>query len=79
MADPAGTETLEEAKKRTKNTPPSPRENTPPLKYPRNRRAVPSPSEDVPANSRTRRMAQKMKKLRSLHSLHVPPRKPKTR
>ena len=40
--------------------------------------AVESP-EDVPANSRTRGMAQKMKKLRSLHSLHVPPRKSKTR
>ena len=59
MADPAGTETVEEAKKRRKDTP-SPRENTPPQKYPRNRRAMPSSSEDVPANSGSRRMAQKM-------------------
>ena len=79
MADPAGTETVKEAKKRTKTPPPSPRENTPPQKYPRNRRAVPSPLEDVPATSGTRRMVQKMKKLRSLHSLHVPSRNPKTR
>ena len=59
--------------------PPYPRENTPSQKYPRNRRVVPSPSEDVPAASRTRRMAQEMKKLRSLHILHVPPSRSKTK
>ena len=37
------------------------------------------PLEDVPANSRTQKMAQKMKKVRCLHSLHVPPRECKTR
>ena len=37
------------------------------------------PSQDVPANNKTRRMAQEIKKLRSLHILHVPPRKSKTR
>ena len=78
MADPAGTENCKRSKKRTKNTP-SPRENTPPRKYPRNRRVVPSPSEDVPAASRTRRMAKEMKKLRSLHILHVPPSRSKTK
>ena len=62
-----------------KAPPPSPRENTPPQKYPRNRRVVPSPSEDVPAASRTRRMAQELKKLRSLHNLHVPPSRSKTK
>ena len=61
------------------NTPPYPRENSPSQKYPRNRRVVPSPSEDVPAASRTRRMAQEMKKLRSLHILHVPPSRSKTK
>ena len=65
MADPAGTESVEETKKRK-------RENTPPKNYPRNRRVEPSPSEDVPATSGTRKMAQEMKKLRSLHILHVP-------
>ena len=36
-------------------------------------------SEDVPANSRTRKNGPKMKKHRSLHDLHVPPRKSMTR
>ena len=62
---------------KTKTTPPTARERT--LKYLRNRHALPSPSEDVPANSRARRMAQKTKKLRSLHVLHVPSCKSKTR
>ena len=71
---------VKEAEKRTKNTHPV-RERTPHHRsIPEiNRRVVPSPSEDVPANSRTRRMAQEMKKLRSLHILHVPPRESKTR
>ena len=59
--------------------PPYPRENTPSQKYPRNRRVVPSPSEDVPAASRTQRMAQEMKKLRSSHILRVPPSRSKTK
>ena len=80
MADPAGTENRKRSRKTHKKTPPpSPRENTPPRKYPRNRRVVPSPSEDVPAASRTRRMAKEMKKLRSLHILHVPPSRSKTK
>ena len=62
-----------------KHPPPDPRENTPSQKYPRNRRVVPSPSEDVPAASRTRRMAQEMKKLRSSHILRVPPSRSKTK
>ena len=60
MADPAGTENRKRSRKMHKqHPPPSPRKNTPPRKYLRNRRAVRSPSQDVPANSRTRRMAQK--------------------
>ena len=51
---------VKEAEKRKKH-PPSTRENTPPQKYLQNRRAVPSPSEDVPATSRSRRMAQELK------------------
>ena len=45
----------------------STREKTPPSKCARNRRVVPSPSEDLLANSRTRRMARGVKKLRILH------------
>ena len=59
--------------------PQSPREDTSEQKYPRHRRVVPTPSEDVPAASRNRRMAQEMKKLRSLHILHVPPSRSKTK
>ena len=65
--------------KKCKPPPLYPRENTPSQKYPRNRRVVPSPSEDVPAASRTRRMAQEMKKLRSSHILRVPPSRSKTK
>ena len=67
IAHAAGTETIEEAKNTDNERAPRHRSM-----YPRNRRAVPSPSEDVPATSRTQRMAQEMKKLRSLHILHVP-------
>ena len=69
MAVPAGTETVEEVKKNAKKTPPpSPKEHHA-IEVSRNRHVVPSPSEDVPATSGTRRMAQEMKKLRSLHIL----------
>ena len=79
MVDPSGTENRKKMQKNAQKTPPpSPRKNTPPKKYPRNRRVVPSPSEDVPATSGTRKMAQNMKKLRSLHILHVPPTRSKT-
>ena len=78
MADPAGTETVEEEKERTKNTPTQPEREHPAIEVSPNCRVVPSPSEDVPATSRTRRMAQEMKKLRSLHTLHVPASRSKT-
>ena len=61
IADPAGTETVEEAKKRKTDTPTQPEREHPAKKMLRNRRVVPSPSKDVPATSETRRMAQEMK------------------
>ena len=68
MADPTGTETVEEAKKRGKDTPTQPeREHFTTEVSPK------SPCGSISLGrrpSRTRRMVQKMKKLRSLHSLH---------
>ena len=77
MADLADTESRKGRQNKCKTPPPSPRENTPTWRYPRNCRVVPSPSEDIAANSRTRRMAREMRKLRSLHTLHMPPRSPR--
>ena len=75
MADLAGTENRKAIQNNPKTSPPTARERTP------RHRSIPeiAPSKDVPANSKTRRMAQNMKKLRSLHGLQVPPRKSKTR
>ena len=78
MADLAATETVEEAKKRRKDTPTQPEREHPAIEVSLKSRVVPSPSNDVPATSETRRLAQEMKKLRSLHILHVPPSRSKT-
>ena len=65
MADPTGTETVEEAKKRGKDTP------TQPEREHFTTEVSPCGSISLGRHpSRTRRMVQKMKKLRSLHSLH---------
>ena len=73
LVDVAGTAIAKEYKK---TSPPIARERTS-----RHRSILggATPSEDVQANSRTRRMTQKMKNLRSLNVLHVPPCKPETR
>ena len=73
MADPAGTKNRRRCRKTHKITPTQPQREQPALEV-----SPKSPSEDVPATSRTRKMAQKMKKLRSLHILHVPPSRSKT-
>ena len=65
-------------KKTTKHAHPQARERTPRHRSFPEITAVPAPSEDVLANSRTRKTAQQMTKLRSLHILHVSPRKSKT-
>ena len=80
MADLAGTENRKGIQNKKQKTPtPTAQEKTPATEVAPKLPCGAIPSEDVPANRRTRRIAQKMKKLRSLHSLHVPPCKSKTR
>ena len=54
-----------EAKKRTQKPPIQPEREHPALEVSPKSRVLLLPSEDVPATSRTRRMAQEMKKLRN--------------
>ena len=71
---------VEEAEKRTKKHHPhtQPEREHPAIEVSPKSPCGAIPSEDVPATSRTRRMAQEMEKLRSLHILHVPPSRSKT-
>ena len=82
MADPAGTENRERSRKTHIKHPHPARERSPRNRsipeITGNRRVAPSPSEDVPASSGARRMSREMKKLRSLHILHVPFSRSKT-
>ena len=78
MANPAGTETVVEAKKRAKETPTQPEREHSAIEVSPKSPCDAIPLGRCPSYQQNPKIAQEMKKLRILHILNVPPSRPKT-